>query len=269
MQNNKRLSSRFLIIGISILIVSVILIVFAVFWIDNKAYKLNPQNNKTVPVSLLGYNDLKQQISKTLASDSSTYKSDTSFRINKSLLVLENNSAADKVRYDEIIKITTYVSTAYSNTRNPSYRKLYSKIGDFIKLNFSKINNQNIFELMCQDLTCAEAEQPNEIIAVLDTIKNSDFPEYIKSMLINNITDTSFMPNKYRKIKASLYYQDLLDLQKYSEFSKTGVNQKIYNQLSAYVEKEYPQELKEIKAEIPKKVNIKKIPLGITGSSTP
>ena len=228
-------------------LILIVIVIFSIYYLES--YK-KPSSTTLNAIQLKNYDEIRQKIGVVLNDPKYSLNPNDKNRIISRLNILENKKSKPEEAYLATKEIALFLSSAYSDTNNPKYRELAQEVGDFAKINFAKQYNKNNFDLACQDSTCAENPQPQEILEIISDINNSDFPEYIKMSLTKDILNVGYLPDSLRQDKAQIYLILIDDIVSYNSLSTSGAGERIHLKFSEYIQKEYPDELEQFKKKI-------------------
>ncbi len=225
-------------LSVFILIVVIIILGISIYWANN--------SNKTVSVSSLkGYSALKQKIS-NLAKNEPELEQDALYQKTASY-TQQIASSSKKDSYDNTARGYDSLTSLYSITSNPKLVPIIKAYSLFAKENFPSEYKSSQFVYLCQDPTCAETPQPPEILKIIDEIKQSDFPKQVQKDTAQNLLTTGYLPKANEEQKFNEYLFMVQALRNYGEFSKSGENIKISDELYNFVKKAFPKNFESIK----------------------
>jgi len=225
------------------LVLSILLLIGCIYYISSSNTSGN-QTLTTVGSNLKGYTEIKQEISNLLANAKTDMSSSIRSRIYQKFTILESKNSSPTQGYQAINQITIFISSTYSQTHNPQYRRIINDLDRFAKNNFSKQYNKNDFFTICQDSTCQDEPTPAQIVKIIDEINKSDMPDGVKNSLVLNLTNANYMTKNNRYDKFIVYNFVANQLKSYSIFSPSGANLTIANDLQNFLDVTYPQEKK-------------------------
>lgn len=188
---------------------------------------------------LAGYTELKDRI-KSVVTKSNGSKNTIYSRMQKQMIILEDNKKTDKDKYNALVILVFYLKSEYSYTNNHEYFDLINvDAANFAKTHFLKYYDEISFKTSCQDKSCAKNSQHPEIITILEEIKNSDFPPEIKETLTQDLINTGY---KNESTARAEQYMILADMVKNgNSYSASGTNIKIADDIFSLVKKHYAQ----------------------------
>lgn len=216
-------------------IIGVILILAELIIINNGSH--NPTFNK---YDLKGYDTFRQNLNK-VASDKTVTNSGDYGRLLGQLNSAENKKLTDKDRYLAIAQAQSYMRFLYTNSHNANFRDLNSDLEYVAKTNFKSYYQKTDFTMYCQDPTCQDTPQPQEILRVIDEIKASSIADYSKQSNIDNLLNVGYMSKNNIDAKVYSYIVMSKFIKISGPFAKAGLNDKIANEISEYLIKNYPQ----------------------------
>lgn len=223
---SKRIIAIFLVIIVIILAVVILLM-------NQNTISFNSIGN-----NLKGYSNLKTGF-KSLKLPQDTIKN-----VTDQFNILENNKSTPQDDYNSVLRITFFLSHAYSISNDHSiYSYIVKDLNSFAKTNFTKYYKTQDFKITCQDALCAESPQPTEIIKIINEINNlTSIPDYDKKAATQNLEYAMYFPNNPRFSKASMYYQAETNIRFDPFFIKANVNQKIADEIDAFIKQVYPDQ---------------------------
>src|SRR5258706_13564889 len=145
-----------------------LIIIASIYFISNK----NSLPTVQYKTDLKGYSDLKK--SATLLGDKIPENGKPLYsRFIQKLAQVENNKLSQSQKYQLLSDDYFILISLYSNTNDPDVPTLLKEFGQFVKQNFPKeyANSHNYFTYLCQDPTCAQDQQPTEILKIVEDIK--------------------------------------------------------------------------------------------------
>lgn len=225
-----------------VLILTILIVgsIATIFYIDNKPPTSSGGNLLQDTLALKG------KINSLLLNDPNDPNRSDGSRVLQKFSILEDSQAAEKERYEALIVITNFAQSIYSDTHNPEYYSLINEdIAGYAKKYFPNIYNENYFLYSCQDPTCAEEEQPAEILAVIEEIKSSDFPDEVKETLSEDLLNAGYRSKEENPGKVRQYLIIAEMIRRNENFSATGQNIKIADDIENYVKNKFPVEYKE------------------------
>lgn len=226
---------------IFVILLAVILGVGSIIYFMDYSNK-NP--NLSSGSDLKNYAELKTKINPLLSL--SDIPPEVLLRITKYLNILNDNKSSKEERYNAAVKAYEYLYTSYTLTSNNKFAPVLKDFSVFAKNNFPDFYKNSDFIFFCKDPSCAEEPQPPAILAIIDDINASDFPDDVKKQVTRNLLTTGYLPSERVKQKFNQYLFIETSLRTYGIFSKNGDNLRIAESLLNFIEKEYPEELKGI-----------------------
>lgn len=207
--------------------------------------KTGVTNNLFASGKLKGYEELKQKAN-ALTADKQINETPDLGKFIAKLTLLEDKSMSDEKKYETLRDAFERLTSLYSLTNNPKVNEIVMEIGPFAKENFPKYYKDYHFQYYCQDTTCAENPPPNEILDFIEEINASDMPGAVKHSAATNLLNTTFLPEKEKDQIINSFLITYTMLRDGIDFSKTGANKKIANDIFEYIQKRYPEDMKKI-----------------------
>lgn len=232
---NNKLFLLFLILLIILILGS------SIFFIDN-SNKKNISNSKT---NLIGYDEVLAQIN-SLSSDSKVVEDTQYSRGINSFKKIQDPNLSEQNQYTQLTNTNDFFNSLYSSTNNPSITKLLDSLNNFGQKNFPKYYQKIDFSYYCQDPECADTAQPQEIQVIINDIKASKIDEGIKKSLIQNLTNSGYIPSNKNTFKAENYLIDADIIRQDKAFTDEGINNKIADAIVDFVKKTFPKEYEEL-----------------------
>lgn len=159
---------------------------------------------------------------------------------------LFNDAALAKTsdeKYKNLVAASEKVQLIYSTYNNKKlYKYINEDLASYAKGEFPDQYNANSFDYPCQDPSCAESEQPKEILAIVEDIKKSDIPQFYKDNFIRNLINTGYESGSHSK--AWQYYATARSFEASSDLSPSGANLVISNDIKAFLKSTYPEDFK-------------------------
>lgn len=215
------------------LIVFILVLGISIYWVNNSSNKVSSSNLK-------GYSELKQKIS-DFSKNNPTIAEDALYQ--KTVSYTEQiGSSSVKDRYNNAVRGYDALTSLYSITSNSKFVPIIKQYVQFAKENFPSEYKPRQFVYLCQDPTCAEEPQPEEIVKIVDKIRGSDFPEQVQKSTVQNLLTTGYLPKANRDQKFNEYIFITQAIRSYSDFSKTGANIKISDELYNFVKSAFTEE---------------------------
>ncbi len=236
--------SRNRIVIFIILITILAGIILGIIFYANSTLKSNQQPSS----SLVDYAPLLQEVN-LLSSDSSIAQNSQYQRFLEKFQKLGDSKLSRKQKYDELANSVSFFEGLYSSTNNPKVYPVLKNIDKFAKDSFPDFYQELDFSYFCQDPSCAETSQPEEIENIIKDIESSDFPDFVKKSLIRDVTNVGYLSKSQNEEKALTYLTIEDIIRNYGNYSPSGVNLKIADRLYAYIEKEFPEILQKMKEE--------------------
>lgn len=234
---------RLLILALILLVIPIVTV--SIFYLDRS------ENKSSVNLSQEAQDTatLKQKIGSILGEDVSSTKTEGS-RIIQKFETLENPKSSQEDKYKALALIASFTQSLYSDTHNP---KLYSFINNdlvnYAKKYFSEFYKEAYFVYSCQDPSCAQNSQPKEILAVIEEIKTSDFPPQVKQTLSEDLLNAGYRSKAETPGKVSQYMLLAQMIKNNKNFSPTGQNLKIAQEIENYVKNTFPKEYEKIRTQ--------------------
>lgn len=226
------INKRFLFIFL-LLILTILSIVSAIYIMDAK--KITTSKKTT---NLIGYQNLKQEIEAAGKIDKISNNRNFNTLLKK-IADLETKNLTKDEQLSQIKFAWTDLYSAYLDTNDPELYKLSLEFKKFAETNFTDKNFKIIIQ--CLDPTCAEQPIPNEILAIIDEIDNSNISAEIKNDYSHQLKIFSYVNDKDSTVKVVDYLSLAVSMAKDEEFTKAGINLKIYNEIRNYVKKAFPE----------------------------
>lgn len=240
---NKLKRNKLLLLLISLLIL-ILIIIGTILYLDkefnfiNFFSKINPSDNQT---SFSNYNQLKTDITSLMRKDKRIATYPDFQKMIKAINKIEDKKLSKEEQYNSLLAAIEYLSFAYSTSANHNLYDLEKKLEDFIRENFPEKNYPNV-KPACFDPICAQNAQSKEINNIINDIKNSNIPDYLKENDINNLTMTGYVNNEHAMLKTNNYLEIAESIKNSDLYKNAGLNLKIYDQINDYVKKNYPKE---------------------------
>jgi len=232
-----------------LVVIGLILIIFLVIGSILIIDYVSPVKNLGSKNSKLENVDKIKDQAKALGSISEIRNTGTYSLILEKINVLENPNVSKEDKSNAFGIINERSLGLYSSTNNNELYKFRISLNEFYKLNFPD-KPQNTLKPMCLDPKCAENPQPQEILNVIETIKNSNINEAIKENDIQNLTNFGYMGNDHTESKVGNYLIVANDIKNDKNYIEAGLNEKIYNDIVGYIKKTYPEEYKNFTEEL-------------------
>lgn len=226
-----------------ILIVTIVIILISgfIFFLDK------PNNNSSYfdGSDIKRFKSFKNKI--VLLSNESRFKNnDTFLGLLKDLNTVQNKKLSTEERYKAMEHSVGIIQIFYSDFNDPKLYDLVKEYNQIAKESFPKYYNSQKFSYPCQDSTCAETPQPEEILKIIEDIQSSDFPDQVKKTLSKDLENAGYLPNNERIIKASIYYSLAKMIEQNKDLSNKGDDKKIINKIISFLKAEYKNEYEEI-----------------------
>lgn len=216
----------------------------AIYYLDSSNKNI-PPSNSTLGSNLKGYSDLKQKTNQ-LSEDSTIAQTPLYTRLIKTLSVLEDNKSTDENKYRALTDVDKFLQSLYADTNNHKLYILHYDLVSFAEANFPKLYKKIDFAMNCLDPICADSKQPEQISGIIEQLKQSDFPEDIKTSAIKDVINTGYYSDKDLLTKAGNYLVLANIIRSYSNFTKTGANTTISDNLYNFVKLYYPEQFKKL-----------------------
>lgn len=226
------------------LVVLIILLLGTLYYLSSSE-GIFLKNSNTAGSDLKNYTILKAKIN-SITSDTYLGNQPLFSKIISKLNIVENKQNSEEKRYQGISDAAFYLQAFYSSTNNPKLYPLISSFDIFAKENFPKYYEKRDFVYYCQDQTCAESPQPQEIKNIIEEIKASDFPEEVKQSTVRSLLNVGYLSKKDSETKFYKYLLIAQIVRGYSDFTKTGVNTKIADTIYNYAISAFPENYKEL-----------------------
>jgi len=239
-----RANNKLLIIVLLILLIA--LIIGSIYYLQQA---INSPSTQSLNVHLKGYDEFRQKLEFLNGPNTASGSAVIYGRVITALKVLEDNTTSDKDKYDALAEAVTFVQSEYGYSNDPKLSPLIKEFSIFAKENFPNLYKDEDFSYACQDPTCATTPVPKEISEVIDEINNSNIDPEIKDTYAKNIINATYLPTKTNQqiLDAVNSYLIAASVLKSSQnFVNAGLSDKIYNQIRNYLQKTYPNELKEV-----------------------
>ena len=226
-----------LILSIFFLIFLIIIIVEAIFYLDNSKSLQTNQSSQSQELKAL-----EQKIISTLANTSSGKNNENSRILNK-LTILEDAKVSQAEKYNALVSISSFLQGLYSQSNDPKLYNLINKdVLEYAKKNFPQYYNENYFVYSCQDPSCADSPQPPDILKIVVEIKASDFPTDVKQSLTQDLINTGYRSKAENAGKRSQYKTISNMIRANNDFSPNGQNIKISQEIDDFIKKSFPNE---------------------------
>ncbi len=199
-------------------------------------------NSTTNPAGLVGYDNLKKEITSLISKDSAVSKNPNFQKVLAQINSLENTKLSKDKKFNILEDASEYLVFAYVETANHNLYTLEEILDKFMRTNFPEKGLPNI-KPACFDPSCAQNSQPEKILAVIEEIKNSDIPDYLKENDTANLITFGYLNDDSSSSLKANNYLDMAEVIKKNElYTRAGINLKIYDQINEYVKNKYPKE---------------------------
>lgn len=219
----------------------ILLIILIVLIIVLSAGLFLSSNNKII--SFKKNDDLSSIINKVsvLGKDKEvSSKSDYNNAL-KNLDNAKNESISEKQRYNALAAASENLQSLYSYTNEHALYGLINKdLDDYAKETFPALYDEAYFSYPCQDPACAEQPQPYEIDKIINDLKASNLPDYMKDSYSQDLINNGYRSDTEKYGKVAQYLVIAADIRYATASSTTGVNIKIARDIQAYVKAKYP-----------------------------
>ena len=166
-------------------------------------------------------------------------------RVKQKIEIAADKTLTEKERYEALYAISFFMGIAYTDSNNPEFRKYTADLGEYARKASPSLYKKNEFNLLCQDSTCAPPV-PNEIKIIISKIDSSKLSTRDKEAIVGSLKSISYLEEKSKTEKASLYIGVAEDLKKIAKVSTSSAILNISNELDDFVKKKYPQDFEEI-----------------------
>lgn len=238
--------NKLLFLGFFTILITITIISLGIFLID----KNNPAQNHNE--SVIGINSLIAKIN-SFSSDQSIIKNSQYKRALEKINYVSNiNNPKDK-RYTALRNAFSFWGSIYSETNNPNLRPVFEDFKNVAKANFPETYEEPLFSYPCQDLKCNNSPLPPKILNIIEEIKTSKIENYGKEFAVQDITNTGFMLEKTKEEKEAkaLGYLIVVDIIRGNgAFTRTGMNNKIADEIRKFVEESYSEEFKKLNSTV-------------------
>ena len=232
-----------LLFFISFLAILILALMATIIYLNSRGNFINT-SGKTV-INYVGYDTLQQQIN-SAALDPSINQSPHFAKFNNYLQSAQNGTISEKNRYASLTNAAQELMVLYVYSSDPKARSLLTALGVFAKANFPKYYKANIFTYYCQDPSCSDDYPSPEFLGILTEIKNSDFPAPVKNDTAQYLLSVSYTQKQDVSFKVRMYLLTAATIRGYSQFTQTGANVKIADDLTNYVKEQYPKEFQSV-----------------------
>lgn len=220
-------NKRFLILIIVLLII--ISIAGAIYILDSKKTTSN----------LVDYDQLKQQSVTVGKMD----KVSNNQRFNVFLKNIEGLDNPNLTKEEQLKKIKiawNYLYVAYSESNDPELYKLTAEFKKFIDANFADTGYK--VYVLCLDPACAEKPIPQEVLAIIDEINNSELSVDTKNDFIPLLKTFSYLNDEDSAETKVIDFLGLAaSISVDPDFTKAGINIKVSNEIRDYIKTAYPE----------------------------
>ncbi len=225
--SNKKIILVLLIICVIILFVGILTINY-----QSKSTSSLGNNLKNYTYIKTKFNSLK--LSGSNAQNKTTYP----------FGILENKNSSPQDNYNATSKIAFFLSRAYSlNNSHAIYNFIANDLNTFAKDNFPKFYNKNDFSVTCIDSICADSREPLEILSIINEINSvSAIPNASRNTAIQNLKSAMYFPSNSKLAKANMYASAENNIRDDPDFIKTNLNNKIADEINAFIKQYYPKE---------------------------
>jgi hypothetical protein len=156
------------------------------------------------------------------------------------------NNKTDDGKYAYLVSTSDKLGLIYSLTNQSEiYGLINNDLASLAKKHFPKQYKEENFSYPCQDPKCAKDSQPQEILAIVEEIKNSDFRETYKTQYSQNLLNTGYETGDLDPVHiAWQYYRTGESIEKSDHISESGANKTIGNKIKEFVINKFPEEYK-------------------------
>jgi len=164
--------------------------------------------------------------------------SNISVAMQRNLDVLNDSSSSDEEKYLALKNLRFYYSFEYSGSHKPETREFGMKtIGNFAKKNFPKFYHEGDFNIPCADPSCGE-KYDEEGKLILEKIKSSGLPLYVKDTIIPNYEAAYFTPIENNDDKENKLFGMKLVYQQLTKYGDPVASQAAMD-LKKYIKNKY------------------------------
>lgn len=225
-----------LVISLFIFIILIIGVILLLDFADKGGFKNTKKAN-------LPANELQAELNR-LSKIPQVSQTGTYNKLRFTLTELNRKNTSAEKKYEHLKDLWENVVGTYQTTSDPELYKLQLVLIEYIKANYPDEDLQN-YKPLCYDPNCAENPQPKEIASVINKIKNSTLPDYVKSTDVQNLISFGYVNDNWRSLKVDSYLI-FADLVKYDpEYTRANLNTSVSNEIHSYVKKEFPKEYEE------------------------
>ena len=227
MQKLPILKKRPLLIIILLLAIVIPILAGTIYYLDKK----NQAMLTSKYGGLSGYVELQAKI-QALSTDTSITDGALYSRFVKKFNEMPTLKGKDK-QYEAFLQDVSFLHGLYSYTNNPKLYSIQMDFIDFAKKNFPQYKEGD-FSYFCQDPTCTDDPQPEEIIELLAEIEESNILERDKESLMRDITNVGYLNKKDTDSKV-LTYLMIASLIKSGPSASSSAYKNIADKLEGYI----------------------------------